>query len=177
MANCAYSDSFILFGGAIDQTGRYCNERCQQAGHLLMISQQFPVEEVDRLTSEVHQGNCPRCQSQGPVDMHEEHRIWSALSSSRVGARARRSRVRAAQSNARSKRRCFPPYLAGGDFLGEFSVLRSRSSVTLWECSAAPTLCAHARYCDGWSACSSPANGNAAAAGNKVPPPLPPGAA
>lgn len=79
MANCSYCNSFILFGGATDQTGRYCNDRCQQAGHLILISQQIPSETLERLTDEVHQGNCPRCQGRGPVDVHKAHQVWSAL--------------------------------------------------------------------------------------------------
>lgn len=79
MANCSYCNSFILFGGASDETGRYCNDRCQQAGHLLLISQQIPLEELENLTNAVHQGNCPRCKGRGPVDVHKAHKVWSAL--------------------------------------------------------------------------------------------------
>lgn len=79
MANCSYCDSFILFGGATDQTGRYCNDRCQRAGHLLLIAQQIPSTDLENLTNEIHQGNCPRCKGRGPVDVHKAHTVWSAL--------------------------------------------------------------------------------------------------
>src|SRR2546430_3553073 len=79
MANCEYCDTFILFGGKSDQTGRYCNERCQQAGNLLAISRQVPQAEIDRQIREIYHSNCPRCAGPGPVDVHKSHMVWSAL--------------------------------------------------------------------------------------------------
>jgi hypothetical protein len=79
MANCSYCDSFILFGGKTDQTGRYCNANCQQAGNLLALSHRIPKDEMDRLVREFHEGNCPQCGRRGPVDMHKAHKVWSAL--------------------------------------------------------------------------------------------------
>ena len=79
MANCSYCDSFILFGGQTDQTGRYCNTNCQQAGNLLALSQTVPPSQMASLIREVHEGNCPRCGGHGPVDMHKAHQVWSAL--------------------------------------------------------------------------------------------------
>jgi len=79
VANCSYCDSFILFGGRTDQTGCYCNGKCQQAGHLLALSGQIPSRELDRLVEEAHRSNCPRCNSPGPVDVHKAHQVWSAL--------------------------------------------------------------------------------------------------
>jgi hypothetical protein len=79
MANCSYCDSFILFGGASDNTGRYCNDKCQQAGHLLHISQRIPADKMDSWLAQVHQGECPRCHGPGPVDVHKAYRVWSAV--------------------------------------------------------------------------------------------------
>ena len=79
MASCSYCDSFMLFGGKKDQTGRYCSQRCQQAGNLLAISHHVPQAQIERLVSEIHQGNCPRCGGRGPVDAHNAHQVWSAL--------------------------------------------------------------------------------------------------
>ncbi len=79
MANCAYCDSFILLGGKTDQTGRYCNSRCQQAGNLLALSAQLKPAEIERRVQEVHHGNCPRCGNPGPVDVYKAHKVWSAL--------------------------------------------------------------------------------------------------
>lgn len=69
----------MLFGGRADQTGRYCSERCQQAGNLLAISQHIPPVQIQRMVLQIHQGNCPRCGGPGPVDAHKAHQVWSAL--------------------------------------------------------------------------------------------------
>jgi hypothetical protein len=79
MASCSYCDSFILFGGNTDHTGRYCNASCQQAGNELSFSHQIPRRQIDQRVWELHHGNCPRCGSPGPVDMHKAHKVWSAL--------------------------------------------------------------------------------------------------
>jgi hypothetical protein len=79
MANCSYCDSFILLGGKTDQTGRYCNGSCQQAGNLLALSAQLRPAEIQRLVQEVHHGNCPRCGNPGPVDVYKAHKVWSAF--------------------------------------------------------------------------------------------------
>lgn len=79
MANCSYCNSFILFGGQTDQTGRYCNGDCQQAGNLLALSQAIPPSQMATLIREVYEGSCPQCGGRGPVDMHKAHRVWSAL--------------------------------------------------------------------------------------------------
>jgi hypothetical protein len=79
MATCSYCDSFILFGGKTDETGRYCSEKCQQAGHLLVFASQLPGEQMDQLVEKFHQGACPRCGGTGPVDVHKAHQVWSAL--------------------------------------------------------------------------------------------------
>jgi hypothetical protein len=79
MGNCSYCDSFILFGGKTDQSGVYCNAKCQQAGHLLALSGHLQPQELDRLVEEVYRSNCPRCNGPGPVDVHKAHEVWSAL--------------------------------------------------------------------------------------------------
>jgi hypothetical protein len=79
MASCSYCNSFILFGGRTDTTGRYCDEKCQRTGNLLALAQRIPQHELDRLVQAIHQGDCPRCGRHGPVDMHKAYRVWSAL--------------------------------------------------------------------------------------------------
>lgn len=78
MARCSYCNS-MMFGGVNDQTGRYCNERCREAGHLSLVAQSVPEETLDAWVTQVHQGDCPVCNRPGPVDVHTSHRIWSAL--------------------------------------------------------------------------------------------------
>ena len=79
MASCTYCDSFILFGGKTDHTGRYCNAKCQQAGNLVALSGQVPRQELERMMEELYRANCPRCGGPGPIDVHKAHQVWSAL--------------------------------------------------------------------------------------------------
>jgi hypothetical protein len=81
MANCTYCGSFILLGGKTDQTGtgRYCNDRCQQAGNFIALSAHVPRQHLDRMVEELYRGNCPRCGAPGPIDVHKAHQVWSAL--------------------------------------------------------------------------------------------------
>lgn len=79
MPNCTYCNSFFLFGGAKDDTGRYCNDQCRTMGNLLDHSKNLPVTELENLIDDVHQGDCPRCHGPGPVDIHKAHKIWSIV--------------------------------------------------------------------------------------------------
>jgi len=79
MAKCDYCGSTILFGGKQDATGRFCNQKCQSRGALLVISRQFPEAMVQERVWRAHQGLCPKCKGAGPVDVHVSHKIWSAV--------------------------------------------------------------------------------------------------
>ena len=79
MATCAYCETFILFGGKIDATGRYCNEKCQASGNLLAASRRIPEAEITRQINEIWRGSCPQCRGPGPVDVHKAHTVWSAI--------------------------------------------------------------------------------------------------
>lgn len=79
MASCAYCNTSILFGGKKQGDLRFCNAQCQQRGVLANVAQQIPAATVQYHVAQVHRGNCPRCQGEGPVDVHTSHRVWSAL--------------------------------------------------------------------------------------------------
>jgi hypothetical protein len=79
MAKCSYCDSTVVFGGVKDGNYCFCNEQCQENGALLAFAQQVSEEEVEDRLASVHQGNCPKCQKPGPVDVHTSHSVWSAL--------------------------------------------------------------------------------------------------
>lgn len=79
MANCAYCNTYILFGGAKDGNLRFCNEDCKQKGYLHAFSQSLPEDFIQQQVEEVHQGQCPRCQGRGPVDVHTSYFVWSIL--------------------------------------------------------------------------------------------------
>jgi hypothetical protein len=79
MATCAYCETTILFGGERLGGARYCNETCLQNAALTQAASQLSPYDVHRNVKELHQGNCPRCQGPGPVDVHVSHHVWSAL--------------------------------------------------------------------------------------------------
>src|ERR1700704_3028032 len=45
-AKCSYCNSTIIIGGVRDGDLRFCNQKCRQAGALLLVSQLVPDEEV-----------------------------------------------------------------------------------------------------------------------------------
>src|SRR6185436_14736942 len=79
MAQCNYCRTTIFFGGVRDGQDRYCNQRCHQNGVLLKVAGNVPVETVRNEIIRLHQGNCPRCNGPGPVDVHRAYRVWSAM--------------------------------------------------------------------------------------------------
>jgi hypothetical protein len=79
MAGCGYCGTTILFGGVRDNGLRFCNEKCHQKGYALVVSREIPQEIVDRQVKEIHRGLCPKCNGQGPVDVHTSYRIYSLL--------------------------------------------------------------------------------------------------
>ena len=79
MAKCSYCGTSIIFGGRRQGELRFCNENCEGAGILLSVSQQIPNDLIQPKVWEVHQGNCPRCNGRGPVDVHTSYLVWSAL--------------------------------------------------------------------------------------------------
>jgi hypothetical protein len=79
MARCDYCGTNILFGGVKDEGLRFCNQTCHQHGYLLAIADQVPEDLMARHLNEAHQGNCPKCNGPGPIDVHTSHVVWSAL--------------------------------------------------------------------------------------------------
>ena len=79
MAKCEYCGTTIVFGGVKEDGLRFCTKECHQQGHLLVLSRQIPKNIVDARLGEVHRGLCPKCQGNGPVDVHTSYRIYSAL--------------------------------------------------------------------------------------------------
>lgn len=79
MAKCDSCGTTIVFGGVRDGNLRFCNEKCHREGQHLTIAGQFPDEAVLEYTFEIHEGACPQCGGDGPVDVHTSHTIWSLL--------------------------------------------------------------------------------------------------
>ncbi len=79
MANCAYCNSFILFGGSKDGPRTYCNTKCHQGAYYLSIAQQIPENTINEAIMHLNFTGCPACKGSGPVDVHTSHLVWSAL--------------------------------------------------------------------------------------------------
>jgi hypothetical protein len=79
MAKCDYCNSMILFGGKEAGGRRFCNDNCLTEGHVLLEADRIPQRAVDRAIREVHQGECPKCEGPGPVDIHVSHSIFSLI--------------------------------------------------------------------------------------------------
>lgn len=79
MAKCGYCGSSILMGGARAGDQRFCNNTCLQNARILSITKNVPNDVLERKIEEVWRGNCPKCRSLGPVDVHKVHEVWSAL--------------------------------------------------------------------------------------------------
>lgn len=79
MATCAACGSSILWGGKRDGDLRFCNDKCLQRGFLQTAAIQIPAEVVQQHLRAFHRGPCPRCNGDGPVDVHMGYRIWSVL--------------------------------------------------------------------------------------------------
>ncbi|MCA9117857.1 MAG: hypothetical protein KDA79_22455 [Planctomycetaceae bacterium] len=79
MASCDYCGTTILFGGVKDEGLRFCKEKCREEGFYLKVAQQLPADVVQSQMREIHQGACPRCGGDGPVDVQTFHTIWSVL--------------------------------------------------------------------------------------------------
>lgn len=79
MATCDYCDSWILFGGKKHKGRTFCNDDCLASGKLIIAGDKLPGHAVDARVHEIHQGECPECESSGPIDVHMAHSVWSLL--------------------------------------------------------------------------------------------------
>lgn len=79
MAKCGYCGSSIIMGGVSAGGQRFCNKKCHQNAYVLSVTKNVPADVLDRQVEEVWRGNCPKCRSLGPVDLHHVHEVWSIL--------------------------------------------------------------------------------------------------
>ncbi|HEY2761481.1 MAG TPA: hypothetical protein VGI75_12080, partial [Pirellulales bacterium] len=79
MASCDYCNKTILFGGVRQGDLRFCGKACAQRGLSTVAAQQFAPGEIDQLVHNIHQGTCPICNGEGPIDVQLSHEVWSAL--------------------------------------------------------------------------------------------------
>jgi hypothetical protein len=79
MTKCGYCGSTIFIGGVRSGNQRFCNKKCLQGAYILSVTKNVPPDVLDRKVEEVWRGNCPKCGSLGPVDVHKVYEVWSIL--------------------------------------------------------------------------------------------------
>ena len=79
MANCAYCNSFILFGGVKADGFTFCNAKCRTNGFYLSVAQQIPEATLLGTIEQIDRAGCPKCKRPGPVEVHTAHTVWSAV--------------------------------------------------------------------------------------------------
>ncbi len=79
MAKCDACGSTIIFGGVRQGNYLFCNNNCLEKGNLLILADQIPLDILEEQLHSVFKGKCPRCDGEGPVDIHTSYFVWSAL--------------------------------------------------------------------------------------------------
>ena len=79
MAKCSFCGTTILFGGIRDREVRFCSKKCHQKGYALVAAKEIPKQVIDERAGTIHRGRCPRCQGNGPIDVHTSYRIYSVI--------------------------------------------------------------------------------------------------
>ena len=79
MARCRNCKGIVLFGGESDGEHRYCSKKCLDQDVLRETSDLIPQDLLDERVHAVHQGRCPKCKNDGPVDVHQSYTLWTIL--------------------------------------------------------------------------------------------------
>ncbi len=79
MFRCVICDALVLFGGEQEGELRFCSAKCREAANYLSLADQVPAEVMEKYLREVHEGLCPVCGGEGPVDVHTSYYVWSIL--------------------------------------------------------------------------------------------------
>jgi hypothetical protein len=79
MAKCDYCGTRIWMGGVRAGEKRFCNKKCYQDGMLIPASDQVPPDVIRQQIEQLHQGQCPKCNGPGPVDVHPSYLVYSML--------------------------------------------------------------------------------------------------
>ena len=97
MPRCHSCQSMIVFGGERVHSLHFCNNQCRTKGLQRLAETHLPAELVHEHTLNLHRGECPICQGEGPVDLHQAYWVGSALYFSRFGSTAQVSCRRCAR--------------------------------------------------------------------------------
>lgn len=76
---CPSCGTTVLFGGVKEGKKRYCSKQCHSDDVVFRLAETIPADQVDALAAEIHSGDCPKCGSDGPVDVHRSYSIYSLI--------------------------------------------------------------------------------------------------
>ena len=80
MKPCDYCGTTIVFGGVKDQGLNFCCKDCYHKGYALVdIRKKIPQDVLLKQTNRIYNGQCPKCQGVGPVDVHTSYRVYSFI--------------------------------------------------------------------------------------------------
>jgi hypothetical protein len=79
MAKCVNCGATVLFGGVKREELTFCSEGCFRNALLNDRLINIPDEVLNETVHSVHEGLCPICGGNGPVDIHFAHRVMSFL--------------------------------------------------------------------------------------------------
>lgn len=79
MKKCNACGRSILFGAVRQGDFVFCNKTCQARGLSAVAASSVPAELLQQFVDQVHQGACPQCGGQGPVDLHKYFTVWSMI--------------------------------------------------------------------------------------------------
>ena len=90
MKRCTHCRTLILFGGIRDGENRYCKQACYEAHvrtqAMEATHQAFDADPelyegeqqtIEDALDQLHQGDCPICKREGPIDIHFSFFVYS----------------------------------------------------------------------------------------------------
>jgi hypothetical protein len=76
---CPTCGNSILFGGIKDGKTKYCRKKCYESDEVNRVASTIPDRVVEAFSKNLHNGNCPKCNGVGPVDIHKSYSVYSVL--------------------------------------------------------------------------------------------------
>ncbi len=76
---CPTCSKTILFGGIKVDDKKYCSKQCHEDGEISRIAESFSDQTVEAFSAKIHNGTCPECDGEGPIDVHKSYFVYSFL--------------------------------------------------------------------------------------------------
>jgi hypothetical protein len=74
---CPTCGNSILFGGIKNGERKYCSKKCYEADEVNRFAVTIPDQVVEDLSYDIHDGKCPKCNGDGPIDVHKSYSVYS----------------------------------------------------------------------------------------------------